>query len=84
MRVRSSVKRICDKCRIVRRHRKIFVICIDTKHKQRQGLILLIFIFMKILVLKFFSRRYTNVKKKERMRKGIIHIRSTYNNTLMF
>ncbi|MBM3154323.1 MAG: 50S ribosomal protein L36 [Chloroflexi bacterium] len=37
MKVRSSVKRRCDKCKIVRRRRIIRVICENPKHKQRQG-----------------------------------------------
>lgn len=37
MRVRSSVKSICEKCRVVRRRGKIFVVCVNPKHKQRQG-----------------------------------------------
>nr|YP_009296339.1 ribosomal protein L36 [Sebdenia flabellata]AOM65274.1 ribosomal protein L36 [Sebdenia flabellata] len=37
MKVRTSVKKICDKCRIIRRHRRVMVICENTKHKQRQG-----------------------------------------------
>lgn len=38
MKVRSSVKPICDKCKVVRRHGKIFVTCsVNPKHKQRQG-----------------------------------------------
>jgi large subunit ribosomal protein L36 len=38
MKVRSSVKRICENCKIVRRGRKLFVICSSNpKHKQRQG-----------------------------------------------
>lgn len=37
MKVRASVKKICDKCKIVRRNGKIFVICSNPKHKQRQG-----------------------------------------------
>jgi large subunit ribosomal protein L36 len=36
MRIRSSVKKICDKCRVVRRNGKIFVTCQYKKHKQRQ------------------------------------------------
>lgn len=39
MKVRSSVKRMCDGCKIVRRRRKVYVICDRSpKHKQRQGL----------------------------------------------
>lgn len=38
MKVRSSVKRICDKCQVVRRGKKVFVVCkANPKHKQRQG-----------------------------------------------
>jgi len=37
MKVRSSVRKICDKCALIRRHRKIMVICVNPKHKQRQG-----------------------------------------------
>ncbi|MCF7830394.1 50S ribosomal protein L36 [Candidatus Gracilibacteria bacterium] len=41
MKVRSSVKKICDKCRIIRRKGVIRVICKNPatagKHKQRQG-----------------------------------------------
>jgi len=37
MKVRTSVKKICDKCKIVRRKRVVRVICTDPRHKQRQG-----------------------------------------------
>ncbi|HLD88211.1 MAG: 50S ribosomal protein L36 [Candidatus Omnitrophica bacterium] len=37
MKVKSSVKRICGHCKIVRRKRVVRVICINPKHKQRQG-----------------------------------------------
>ena len=37
MKVRSSVKKMCDKCKIVRRHGRVRVICDNPKHKQRQG-----------------------------------------------
>ncbi len=37
MKVRASVKRICSKCKIVRRHGVVRVICTNPKHKQRQG-----------------------------------------------
>jgi large subunit ribosomal protein L36 len=37
MKVRASVKKICDKCKIVHRKRVVRVICVNTKHKQRQG-----------------------------------------------
>jgi large subunit ribosomal protein L36 len=37
MKVRSSVKRICENCKIVRREGKVYVICTNPRHKQRQG-----------------------------------------------
>jgi large subunit ribosomal protein L36 len=37
MKVRSSVKPMCKKCKIVRRHGVTRVICEIKKHKQRQG-----------------------------------------------
>ena len=37
MKVRASVKKMCDKCRVIRRHGRVMVICTNPKHKQRQG-----------------------------------------------
>ena len=37
MKVRASVKRICDKCKVVKREGVVRVICPNPKHKQRQG-----------------------------------------------
>ncbi len=37
MKVRSSVKKMCTKCKIVRRKGVVLVICENPKHKQRQG-----------------------------------------------
>ena len=37
MKVRASVKRICENCKIVKRHGVLRVICINKRHKQRQG-----------------------------------------------
>lgn len=37
MKVRPSVKKICEKCKIIKRHGKIMVICENPRHKQRQG-----------------------------------------------
>ncbi|GAN02479.1 ribosomal protein l36 containing protein [Mucor lusitanicus] len=38
MKVRSSVKKMCDGCSTVRRRGKLFVTCNkNKKHKQRQG-----------------------------------------------
>ncbi|MFP4686995.1 MAG: 50S ribosomal protein L36 [bacterium] len=38
MKVKASVKKRCDKCKIIRRHGVVRVICsADPRHKQRQG-----------------------------------------------
>jgi len=37
MKVRSSVKKICKNCKIIKRQGVIRVICKDPRHKQRQG-----------------------------------------------
>jgi large subunit ribosomal protein L36 len=37
MKVRASVKPICEKCKLLHRHGKVRVICVNPKHKQRQG-----------------------------------------------
>jgi len=37
MKVRSSVKKICENCKIIRRKGVVRVICRNPKHKQRQG-----------------------------------------------
>ena len=37
MKVRTSVKKICINCKMIRRKGKIRVICKDLRHKQRQG-----------------------------------------------
>ncbi len=38
MKVRPSVKKICEKCKIIKRKGRVMVICENPKHKQRQGL----------------------------------------------
>ncbi len=37
MKVRASVKRMCNNCRIVKRGGIVRVICKNARHKQRQG-----------------------------------------------
>ncbi|MGC9605659.1 MAG: 50S ribosomal protein L36 [Minisyncoccia bacterium] len=38
MKVRAAVKRICPKCKIVRRRGYVYVVCkANPRHKQRQG-----------------------------------------------
>jgi len=37
MKVRASVKRVCENCKVVRRKGRVYVICTNPRHKQRQG-----------------------------------------------
>ena len=37
MKVQASVKRICENCKIVKRKGRVYVICVNPRHKQRQG-----------------------------------------------
>lgn len=37
MKIRASVRKICENCRLICRRRRIMVVCPNPKHKQRQG-----------------------------------------------
>lgn len=38
MKVRTSVKKMCENCRVVKRARVVRIICVrNPRHKQRQG-----------------------------------------------
>jgi large subunit ribosomal protein L36 len=37
MKVKASVKRRCEKCKVIRRQGVVRVICSNPRHKQRQG-----------------------------------------------
>jgi large subunit ribosomal protein L36 len=37
MKVRPSVKPMCERCRVIKRHGRVLVICTNPRHKQRQG-----------------------------------------------
>ncbi|MGO1434042.1 MAG: 50S ribosomal protein L36 [Canibacter sp.] len=37
MKVKPSVKKICDNCRVIRRNGRVMIICSNPRHKQRQG-----------------------------------------------
>jgi large subunit ribosomal protein L36 len=37
MKVKPSVKPICDNCKVIRRHSRVLVICSNPRHKQRLG-----------------------------------------------
>nr|QWL17159.1 ribosomal protein L36 [Plantago atrata] len=37
MKIGASIRKICEKCRLIRRRGRIIVICSNPRHKQRQG-----------------------------------------------
>ncbi|MGH8441919.1 MAG: 50S ribosomal protein L36 [Gammaproteobacteria bacterium] len=37
MKVRTSVKKMCRNCKVIRRKGVVRVLCTDARHKQRQG-----------------------------------------------
>ncbi|OUE23388.1 MULTISPECIES: 50S ribosomal protein L36 [Clavibacter] len=37
MKVNPSVKRICEKCKVIRRNGRVRIICENPRHKQVQG-----------------------------------------------
>jgi large subunit ribosomal protein L36 len=37
VKVQPSVKKICDTCKVIRRHGRVMVFCVNARHKQRQG-----------------------------------------------
>nr|YP_009446554.1 ribosomal protein L36 [Adenocalymma allamandiflorum]YP_009446639.1 ribosomal protein L36 [Adenocalymma aurantiacum]YP_009446808.1 ribosomal protein L36 [Adenocalymma bracteatum]YP_009446893.1 ribosomal protein L36 [Adenocalymma cristicalyx]YP_009446978.1 ribosomal protein L36 [Adenocalymma hatschbachii]YP_009447063.1 ribosomal protein L36 [Adenocalymma pedunculatum]YP_009447147.1 ribosomal protein L36 [Adenocalymma peregrinum]YP_009447231.1 ribosomal protein L36 [Adenocalymma subspicatum] len=36
MKIRASVRKICQKCRLIRRRGRLRIICSNPRHKQRQ------------------------------------------------
>jgi large subunit ribosomal protein L36 len=37
VKVRASVKPMCEKCKVIRRRGVVLIICQNPRHKQRQG-----------------------------------------------
>jgi len=37
MKVKASVKKVCSKCKVIRRRGVVQIRCTNPKHKQRQG-----------------------------------------------
>lgn len=37
MKTRTSVKKMCEGCKVIRRRGRVAIICENPKHKQRQG-----------------------------------------------
>lgn len=37
MKVRTSIKKLCEHCRVIRREGVVRIICKNPRHKQRQG-----------------------------------------------
>nr|YP_009477079.1 ribosomal protein L36 [Adenocalymma nodosum]AVM81637.1 ribosomal protein L36 [Adenocalymma nodosum] len=36
MKIRASIRKICQKCRLIRRRGRLRIICSNPRHKQRQ------------------------------------------------
>nr|YP_010428178.1 ribosomal protein L36 [Hydnora abyssinica]USN93593.1 ribosomal protein L36 [Hydnora abyssinica] len=36
MKRRSSIKKICKKCKLIKRKKRLLIICSNPKHKQKQ------------------------------------------------
>ena len=56
MKVRPSVKPICEKCKVIKRKGHVMVICENPKHKQKQG------VYKEINVLQAIDKVYADVK----------------------
>ena len=50
MKVRASVKPMCEKCKIIKRKGRVMVICNNKKHKQVQGEVLEVQIWQEFQV----------------------------------
>jgi len=37
MKVKASVKKRCEKCKLIKRKGKLKIICVNKKHNQKQG-----------------------------------------------
>jgi large subunit ribosomal protein L36 len=37
MKVAPSITPRCPKCRVIKRHGRVMIICVNPKHKQKQG-----------------------------------------------
>lgn len=37
MKVQASVRKRCEKCKVIKRRGVVYIICANPKHKQRQG-----------------------------------------------
>ena len=37
MKVRASIKKRCDRCQVIRRRGRLRIICVNPRHRQRQG-----------------------------------------------
>ncbi|MCX7955717.1 MAG: 50S ribosomal protein L36 [Patescibacteria group bacterium] len=37
MKIVSSIKKICPKCKLVKRKGRLYIICLNVKHKQKQA-----------------------------------------------
>nr|QEM01766.1 50S ribosomal protein L36 [Nephromyces sp. ex Molgula occidentalis] len=37
MKIRTSLKRFCSKCKLIKRNKHYYIICVIKKHKQKQS-----------------------------------------------
>ena len=37
MKVQASVRKRCEKCKVIKRRGVVYIMCANPKHKQRQG-----------------------------------------------
>ncbi len=37
MKLKSSIKKRCNKCIIIKRYNILYIMCVNLKHKQKQG-----------------------------------------------
>ncbi|KAJ7564717.1 hypothetical protein O6H91_02G030000 [Diphasiastrum complanatum] len=69
MKVRAAVKKLCEYCRVVKRRKKVYVLCnSNPKHKQRQGFctlayqpqpaMVLLLLKLQPCIVSFYSRPF--------------------------
>lgn len=63
MKVRPSVKPMCEKCRVIKRKGSIRIICENPKHKQKQGWLVSPDFCVKELFMAVIFKNTYNFKK---------------------
>ena len=65
MKVRASVKPICEKCKVIKRKGKVMVICENPKHKQKQGEAKTYFALQRLYGFRHCQKRINSYYNKE-------------------